>query len=168
MVYYVLVKAWLQRPSIRVRHLKCLQKIMDKKLHDLFVICQENAEHSLEVYYLGRETLQLPNNKELYQLIQNEISYETILLPFSWKESKDIEKKLKNAMAEAANNAHVSVSFCSTDFSSSETQRTIILFGYRKAVSELQKKINKNIEQEPVATFEFDFLDESEVRILLA
>ncbi len=121
-VVYFLVKEWLHRPSIVTNHLKCLQKIMNEKINQVFTVWENDGESSLKIYYLANEPFSVRFSEEIDKIIQNKILQETILLPLRYEQSGQLKNELKRLTKEVATKENISVSFVFVESQSKRMQ----------------------------------------------
>lgn len=139
---------------------------MNKRLHHLFVICEERSKYSLGIHYIDKKPLESADRNKFDQLIQSEVLQETILVPSSDEDVRHTEKKFLKVISEAVANGEVYVSFAFADISFKTMQKAIIIFGYREQVNQLKKELLSLIESDPLMIFKLNSLKDYQVRHL--
>ncbi|CAF4287034.1 unnamed protein product [Rotaria socialis] len=161
------VKKWLQHSFTRANNIKCIEEIINETSLNLFVVCEEDAQHSLRIHYVAKDLMNVPDSEELNKIIELKISQEVVEVLCSQEQSKTIMKESKTMIAKAEKKGNVSVFIDSIYSGSRRKSYNIILFGYHKLVNRLKNEFLNMIDRRSVVIFKLNLLDEFQIEFLL-
>ncbi|CAF2058941.1 unnamed protein product [Rotaria magnacalcarata] len=159
------VKDWLRWPSQINGRLRCLQNVMDEKLHHVFTICEAFSNNSLSVHYLAKELFSSSSSEEIDQVIQREISAVDISLPFSTEQSSLMLKEAQKITGKVAKDRRIFISKY-TNSTRNNNPRYINLFGYFKLVNELKDELLNMIARRNVIALKLNLVKKFQVAFL--
>ncbi len=148
----------MHHPSSVTNHLKCLQNIINEKVHQVFTVCEDDAENSLRIYYLAKEPFSACHSEEIDTIIPNKILQETILLPLGYEQSNILKNELEKISDGITTKEDVSISFVNVQSESKRMQKIIVLFGYYRTINRLKQEVLKIIEKYQLLIFKFKSL----------
>lgn len=131
---------------------------MDEKVHQVFTVCDDDAENSLKIYYLSRELFNKCHTEEIDRIIQNKLLQEAILLPLGYEQSNVLKNELGKIEDGITTKEDVSISFVNVRSESKRIQKEIVLFGYYRTINRLKQEVLKIIEKYQLLIFKFKSL----------
>lgn len=148
------MKEWLRDPSTMSDHLKCLQKIMDEKVHSVFTVCDDENGSSLRIHYLASELFSVCHGEEIDAIVPKKLLQETIALPLEYEQSNALRDELNKLADEKRRKGDVSVTIVNDQSRRKRKRREVVLFGYYRTVVRLKQEFLKMMEKYRLFTFQ--------------
>lgn len=166
---YFLVKKWFGYPSKASDLLRCLEKIFNEKVPQVFTVCEGEQGKALSVYFLSSEPFDACNGAEIESIISEKISHETIVFPLDYEQSNVLKDELTKVIDESMKKEDIFVKFVSDQFRSVRKQQTeIVLFGYCTTVNRLKEEILKMREKYRLLKWKFPSIGQFQVCLRIA